>query len=164
MAECQDLLEANGISTNPYDLIQCFMVFGGIPYYLNQLDGRYGLPQNIDRLCFAEAAPLRYENDMVFASLFERPERYLQVIEAIAAKKKGLTREQIKAGISFADGGNLSRILKELEESGFIRRYRPLGKKKLGTLYQLCDPFTAFFLTWMQGPVSESDNLWTSIM
>jgi hypothetical protein len=140
------------------------MVFGGIPYYLNQLDGRYGLPQNIDRLCFAEAAPLRYENDMVFASLFERPERYLQVIEAIAAKKKGLTREQIKAGISFADGGNLSRILKELEESGFIRRYRPLGKKKLGTLYQLCDPFTAFFLTWMQGPVSESDNLWTSIM
>ncbi|MDR2197349.1 MAG: AAA family ATPase [Coriobacteriales bacterium] len=164
LAECQALLEANGVRMNPYDIIQCFMVFGGIPYYLNQLDGRYGLPQNIDRLCFVEDAPLRYEHDMVFASLFDRPEKYLQVIEAIASKKKGLTREQIKGSVDFADGGNLSRILKELEESGFVRRYGPLGKKKLGALYQLCDPFTTFYLTWMQRPATGSDNLWTSLM
>jgi hypothetical protein len=149
---------------NEFDIVGYYMIFGGIPYYLNMIDGRYGLPTNVDRLCFHENAPLNDEYRTLFASLFSRPEKYIQVIEAISAMKRGLTREEIKSRVNFSDGGNLTRILQELEVSGFVRMYRPIGKKKVGALYQLCDSFTEFYLTWMRDSGAGNDNVWSSLI
>jgi hypothetical protein len=35
-----------------YELAELYMILGGIPYYLNLLDERLSLAQNIDRLLF----------------------------------------------------------------------------------------------------------------
>ncbi|MDR1292439.1 MAG: AAA family ATPase [Clostridiales Family XIII bacterium] len=164
LAECKELLDADGIRMNLHDLIEIYMIFGGIPYYLKMIDGRYGLPKNVDHLCFADSAPLRAEFEAVFQSLFRTPEKHMEVVKAAAEKKKGLTRKEIKARVGFPDGGNLTRILKELEESGFVRAYLPFGKKKQGMLYQLSDPFTLFSLTWMQYPGGGADDFWSGFM
>jgi len=164
LSECEELFGENGVRMNRFDIIGAYMVFGGLPYYLTMFDRRYGLPKNIDRLCFSEKAPLRNEYASVFESLFARPDRYVEVVEAISMKKKGLTREGIKATINFPDGGNLTRILNELEESGFIRMYRPAEKKIKGALYQLCDPFTAFHLTWMKDAGAGNEEIWCSLV
>jgi hypothetical protein len=156
-----ELLDADGVRMNLHDLIETYMIFGGIPYYLKMIDGRYGLPKNVDRLCFADSAPLRTEFEAVFHSLFRTPEKHMKVVIATAEKKKGLTRNEIKARVGFPDGGNLTRILKELEESGFIRAYLPFGNKKQGMLYQLCDPFTLFFLTWMWDTGGGTGDFWS---
>ena len=105
----------------------------------------------MDRLCFGANALFADEYDKVFNSLFSNPEKHVEVIEAINIRKKGLSREEIKERLSFPDGGNLTRILKELELNGFIREYYPFGRKRKGSLFQLCDPFTLFNLTWMKG-------------
>jgi len=49
-----------------------------------------------------------------------------------------------------------------LEECGFIRSYKPFGKRKNGTLYYLADPFTAFHLTFIRN--SNGENFWISYM
>ncbi|GHU64301.1 hypothetical protein AGMMS49983_09720 [Clostridia bacterium] len=49
------------------DIAQAYMVFGGILYYLNDWDGRYGLPQNMDRIIFHEDAPLKDEFESDYA-------------------------------------------------------------------------------------------------
>jgi hypothetical protein len=162
LGECREFFSAAGVQMNLYDMVGCYMIFGGIPYYLNMLDGRYGLSKNVDRLCFSENALLRNEYDAVFGSLFAKPEKYAEVAEAISGKKSGLTREEIKSKVSFPDGGNLTRILQELEESGFVRMYKPFGRKKNGALYQLSDPFTAFHLTWMKDRGAGNEDVWTS--
>jgi AAA+ ATPase superfamily predicted ATPase len=164
LAECKELFDQNGVRMNLFDMIGAYMIFGGIPYYLNMFDARYGLPKNVDLLCFSENAPFRNEYAAVFDSLFAQPDRYAEVTGAISMKKKGLTREELKTKISFADGGNLTRILRELEESGFIHTYRPMGRRKSGALYRLSDPFTAFHLTWMKENGVGNDDAWSEFV
>ena len=164
LAECEEFFAVKGVRMTRYDIIGSYMIFGGIPYYLDNFDSRYSLSQNVDRLCFGERALLSDEYDTVFRSLFHNPEKHTEVIKALSARKKGLIREEIKERLSFPDGGNLSRILKELELSGFIREYFPFGKKRKGSMFQLCDPFTLFHLTWMSGRLQGYEGLWSSLL
>jgi AAA+ ATPase superfamily predicted ATPase len=162
LAECREFFHDRGIVMNPHDMVECYMVFGGIPYYLDMLDKKYSLPINIDHLCFAEGAPLQNEFAQLFETLYSKPERYEEVVRAISSKKTGLMREDIAHLIGFPDGGNLTRILGELEESGFIRRYHAFGKKKNGALYQLSDPFTGFHFDFLE--TVDSENYWSSLI
>ena len=164
LAESEEFFTTKGVRLNRFDIIGSYMVFGGIPYYLDNYDGRYSLVQNVDRLCFGANALLADEYDEVFKSLFSNPEKHVEVIEALSTRKKGLTREEIKANLSFPDGGNLTRILKELELSGFIREYYPFGRKRKGSLFQLCDPFTLFHLNWMKGRLQGHEGYWSSML
>jgi hypothetical protein len=150
LAECREMLDAQGVVWSQRDIVEAYMVFGGVPHYLSLLDRRGSLAQNIDALCFEEDGPLTREFGQLFGTLFAHPDRHVEVLRALAAKQAGLTRDEIVAAVSFPDGGNLTRILAELQESGFIRRYHPFGRAKNGSVYQLTDPFTAFHLTFME--------------
>ena len=95
-------------------------------------------------------------------TLFSNPAKYIKVLETLHTKKQGLTRGSIASLVDFGNGGNLTRILLELEECGFIRRYKPFGKGKNGALYHLTDPFIAFHLTFIRN--TDSENYWSSYM
>jgi len=160
LAECGEYFASRGIAMNTQDIIESYMIFGGIPYYLRMMEKRYSLAMNVDRICFGEAAPLRHEFDRLMDTLFVNPTKYIQIMEALYAKKKGLTRETIANLIDFGNGGNLTRILLELEECGFIRRYKPFGKGKNRALYHLSDPFIAFHFTFIRN--MDNENFWSS--
>ena len=160
LAECGDYFADRGVTMNTQDMIESYMIFGGIPYYLRLMEKRYSLALNVDRICFGEAAPLRYEFDRLMDTLFTNPDKHVRVLEALHAKKKGLTREVIANLIDFGNGGNLTRILLELEECGFICRHKPFGNGKNGALYHLSDPFVAFHLTFIRK--TDVDNFWSS--
>ena len=87
----------------------------------------------------------------LYASVFKRADKHIKVVEALGSRKSGMTREEIVAAVGLKDSGKLSRILEELEESGFIRVYAPLGRVKRGSIYQLVDAFTLFYLSFMRG-------------
>ena len=161
LSECCEYYNNKGIIMNTQDLIESYMIFGGIPYYLRMVEKRYSFALNVDRICFEESAPLKYEFNRLMDTLFSNPKNHVDVLLALHTKKKGLTRETIANEVSFGNGGNLTRILMELEESGFIRKYEPYGNKKNGALYRLMDPFTAFHLTFMQK--NESENYWSAL-
>ena len=158
--ECRDYYNSKGIVMNTQDLIESYMIFGGIPYYLRMVEKRYSLALNVDRICFEESAPLKYEFDRLMETLFANHKKYTEILEALHSKKKGLTRETISNLINFGNGGNLTRILLELEESGFIRKYKPFGKTKNSALYRLTDSFAAFHLSFIRNVNSE--NYWSS--
>ena len=160
LTECAEYFNGRGVAMNTQDVIESYMIFGGIPYYLRMMEKRYSLALNVDRICFGEAAPLRREFDLLMDTLFTNPAKYLQVLEALHGKKKGMTREVIASLIGFGNGGNLTRILLELEECGFVRKYKPFGKGKNRALYHLADPFTAFHLTFIRN--SGSENFWST--
>ena len=72
MKECEQYYENKQIKLSRYDIVQSYMVLGGIPYYLSYFDSGQSLAQNIDNLFFVKNAKLRDEFDRLFASVLKK--------------------------------------------------------------------------------------------
>lgn len=144
LKECEDLYRLNGIQMTRQQVIESYMVFGGIPYYLNCFDKRLSLAQNIDELLFKENGQLYYEYDMLLKSLFKSYERHAAIIDALAQSKCGMQRTDLAKIAKIGDGEPLTKALNELEQSGFIRKYKNYAKAKSKFYFQLIDPFMNF--------------------
>lgn len=151
LREAAQLLKLKNPALTHYQIIQLYMVMGGIPFYLNRVSQGYSVMQNIEQTAFAADGLLRLEFDNLFRALFSKAERHIAVVRAIAQKTKGLTRSEIIKYAKITNSGTLTSILDELEKSGFIRRYNPFNKKKKNSLYQLVDFYTLFYLRFIEG-------------
>ena len=150
LGECEQLLQSNGMPFTRRQIMECYMVFGGVPYYLNYLKPQLSLAQNVDALLFQENSPLRHEYTQLFASLFRNAGHHMEITEALSRKSSGLTRTELSQQKNIPDGKELTRCLEELEQCGFIRKYSDFTRAKNSCIYQLTDPFTLFQLTWVQ--------------
>lgn len=164
LAETETFLKEKRAVYNRYQTLLIYMVFGGIPYYLDLIKSEKSATQNINDLCFHADAPFRIEYESLYASLFKKHERHVAIIEALATKGKGLTRKEILKLTKFSDGGGLTRILKELEESNFIRRYKAYGKKQHAGLYQLVDLYSLFYLRFIKNADEDDENFWLDML
>ncbi len=159
LGECESLLRGNGMELSRQEIIEAYMVFGGVPYYFELLDRRLSLAQNIDKLCFQRNGQLRDEFEELFRSLFKHADRHLSVVRACAGSEAGVERTELLDATGMSDGGTFTSTLDELEQCGFLRSYRRFGCGKQGELYQLVDPFTLFWLRFVEG---SSDERWWS--
>ena len=132
------------------------MILGGIPYYLDLLDRRLSLAQNVDKLCFARDGALVFEFDELYRSLFRSADTHIAIVRALNQRKAGRTRKEIVETLGIDAGGTFSKAIEELEQCGFVRRYRDFSKKERGAIYQLVDPFTLFYLRLMEGRLKGS--------
>ncbi len=160
LAETEEFLKSKGAVYDRYQLLELYMAMGGIPYYLENVQVNRSIAQNIDRMFFTPGALLNLEYGDLYRSLFNRPERHIAVVEALAQKSKGLTRRELLTAAGLPDGGAATATLDELEQSGFIRRYFPFGKTKRDAMYQLIDPYTLFFLTFVKDSKADGQGAW----
>lgn len=149
LQECELFLQSGGFTMPRRQIIECYMIFGGIPYYLNCLDHRLSLAQNIDELCFRETGQLHYEHDRLLRSLFRRPDKHATIVAALAGSHSGMTRVELAEHPDIGNGQPLTKALLELEQCGFLRRYRDYTLPKQGQLYQLIDPFILFSMRFL---------------
>ena len=149
LGECEELCEYNGIVMSRAQHIESYMVFGGIPYYLTLFDKRLSLAQNINELLFNDNGQLYYEYDRLFESLFKNPRKHISIINALAKKNYGMTRVDLSKIPEIGDGDPLTRCLLELEQCGFIRKYKNYTKEKTGFFYQIIDPFILFCIRFI---------------
>lgn len=157
--ETEEFLQDKGGVFDRYQLVQIYMVMGGIPFYLDGISSGLSATQNIDTICFSETGFLRNEYNNLYKSIFKNADRHEAIIQALATKTKGLNRNELLKISKLSDGGSFTKILKELEESGFIRVYLPFGKKKRSSLYQLIDFYSLFYLKFIKDNAPES-NYW----
>jgi uncharacterized protein len=145
------------------DILDAYMCMGGIPYYLDQLQINKSIAQNINDLFFRDGASLRNEFHILYNSLFKKPEKYIAVILALATKKKGLTREELIKLSGLPNGGSTSKILLNLERTGFIRTYKSFDKKNKFTIFQLIDLYTLFYLQFVEKHTVVNNKYWLQI-
>ena len=145
LGQCRIFSETMHLAFSDTQIMELYMILGGVPYYWKQLKRGFSVAQNVDHLFFSEDAVLRQEYEYLFASIFRYPEPYLQIIEALAKKKMGLTRNELLEETDLPGSGIFTQRLKELESCGFIREYHAFGKKNKDSLYQLMDPFVLFY-------------------
>ena len=150
LGETEAFLQSKHIKLSRYQIAQLYLAMGGIPMYLNQVKPGLSAIQNIQAICFEEGGSLRNEFGRLFRSLFDNPERHLEIIRALASKRMGMSRQEIIAATKFKNGGMLSEVLNELSQSGFLKIYSGYGKKKQLSLYRLTDPYSLFYLTFIE--------------
>lgn len=160
--ETEKMLIANGVVWNRHQITECYMIVGGTPYYLAKMDRKQSVAQNIDRLFFHHAGELRNEYDFLFRSLFKDSALYRRVVELLASKSMGMTREEIGEFLGISIGGTLTEVLQNLIACDFIREYNAFGNKRKGKLFQLTDLFTLFYLKQVKEYKSEGSYYWTS--
>lgn len=160
--EVEEYLLSKNINWSRYDIVQCYMIMGGIPYYLSLLNSKLSLSQNIDVLFFTDRGELSDEFEHLYRTLFTNSANYIKVVEALSKKKGGLTREELMQAIGKQTGGDLSVILKNLELSGFIRISNFFNQKKKNALYQLCDYYTCFFFKFIKDYYGKDEHYWSN--
>lgn len=162
LKETEDFFRSKEIRMSRYDIAQCNMILGGIPYYLGYFVKNYSLAQNIDRLFFSEKPKLHNEFDRLFASVFRTPEVIKKIIRLLATRHGGFTRKEIISRLEFNDGGDVSDLLEALIASDFIVRYTPFGKTTREDHYRLIDPFCLFYLKYVFGKNVADTNFWSN--
>jgi len=160
LAECEQYEDARGSLRSRDEILRGYMIFGGIPYYWKQLDPSLSLSQNIDNLFFSPTGELRKEFDALYSSVFRKPKLYIRTIKALSEKRGGLTREEILDKLQMTSGGNITKTLKDLEDSGFIFSYRPLTEKD--DVYMLTDFYTLFYYKFLYGNKNLDPTYWSN--
>lgn len=165
LGETESFLRSIGVNWERRDIADCYMVLGGIPYYLQGVRNDLTVSQNIDNLLFRRNGPLWDEFDMLYRNLFRRSQAYIRIMEKVCENRYGLTRDEIarRLGRKSADG-SISQKLKALSDCGFIRPYIAYRDGQKKTLYRCADYFTFFYLRFVRDNRLSSDSLWTSLL
>ena len=162
LRETELYLQSQKCDYSRYNIAECYMTMGGIPYYLSKIDRSLSIAQNIDNMFFTDHSELKYEFQNLYASLFKNYSDYIKVVEALSAKAKGLSRQEIEKTTGLSSGGGLTTTLKNLEYCGFIRSYNTFGRKKYERLYQLLDAYTLFYFKYLEKNEYNDAAFWTN--
>lgn len=157
------LNEVKNLSLTRLQVLDVYMVLGGIPYYLDMLEQGVPLDNCLDRLLFAQDAPLRGEFEFLFRSLFNDSKHYRKVVEVLADKLKGLTRKELVEALKIKGGGQLSEILDNLIKCDFVRKYAAIGKSEREALYQLTDLYSLFYTRFVASSSGQDEHFWTNM-
>ena len=161
LGECEKYASYNNLALTKKQIIETYMVIGGVPFYWNYYKKGQSVSQFIDSCFFKNNAPLKREFNYIFLSLFNSPNDYIKIIEALSIKKYGLTRQEIIEETKIIDNGDYTKKLEDLKNCGFIREYSPMNFKKKSIIYQLIDPFTIFHFHFLTKEHND-DNYWTN--
>lgn len=160
LGECEALVRERGIVMTRKDIAECYMAFGGIPYYWRYLDRRFSTAQNFDRMFFSNGAPLADEFAELYSSLFRNSMLPRAIVCELSGRGVGMTRSDIAKALDMSASGKLTDALEALCVSGFVRKYNPFGTAKTNQVFQLVDAFTLFHFRYLGGRRPSDENYW----
>ena len=163
LCETEQFLKTKKVVLDRLSIVQLYMAFGGVPYYLDMISAGDSAATAIDRIFFSSNGALSGEYERLFTSLFRDPAPYLKIIEALAKCRQGITREQIISALGKHDNGHISEYLGNLIKCDFVRYYfvKTRKVKKTDGLYQLTDFFVIFHNTFLTKPVND-EHFWSN--
>lgn len=160
LAETEEYMSSRGITWSRYDIVRCYMILGGIPYYLRLLDREKTLAENIDDLFFRKRAELWDEFDNLYKTLFSNSESYIKIADCLSKRKGGLCRSEISKKTGLPANGVLTAMLNNMERSGFIRIHNQYGNSRRDRRYQLADYFSAFYFRFIKENYGKDEHFW----
>ena len=157
--ECKAYLDHHGFEWDDYQILQCYMLFGGVPYYLSLLRPYLSLPENVDSLIFRRGGDLCDEFKELYHALFRKANRYIDIVKLLSTKRQGFLRSEIEEATGYG-GGGLTKMLDNLERCDFIISYVQYGNKNKQTLYRLADFYTLFYFRYVENNHTRDEQYW----
>jgi len=153
LRESSTFLDSVNFKSSPYKKFKILSITGGIPWYLEQIQGRLNANENIKRQCFNSAGVLFREFDRIFSDLFgTRSKAYKKIIKALV--RGSLTYSQLAEKSGYKSSGRLSEYLNDLESAGFLSQDNTwsIRAKKQSDLcrFRLKDNYLRFYLKYIE--------------
>ena len=149
LGECESYWAKRGFHLSRYEIALTYMTIGGVPYYMGRIHPDRTMADNIDALYFNKEKA-RTEFKDVYTGLFSSSEKYIDIVRALGARFYGMTRNELIEAAKISGGGTFTKLMSNLIESGIVKTYPRYGGKRVQTVYQLCDFFSIFFLTFVE--------------
>lgn len=151
------LLKEKRFDIDDKSVVDLYMVLGGVAKYLDYLDPKLSIAQNINKLFFSLHAPLYGEYEALFKSLFyERASNHRKIMDMMISKQSGFTMMELEKLLEEIKSFTLKSNLDELIDTGFIKPIGRFAHASKHTKYVVSDPFCNFFNKWVQ-PLSKND-------
>lgn len=131
------------------ECLETYMVLGGIPQYLNELNPKLSLVQNLNEYAFRASGFLFREFERLFVSHFASHPSYEKILREVAAMPLSPGEMARRCGIE--PGGGLSRRLADLVLAGFLHKATPVDKGDSARLirYRLADEYLHFYFAFI---------------
>ena len=151
--DCNKMLEQQGFKSSDYEKLKLLSVTGGIPWYIEQMQGEYSANDNIKRQAFTKGGVLSEDFNKIFHELFEKRDAiYKNIIHALA--NGAVDYDHIATHINYPKSGRLSEYLNNLVQAGFISKDATwsLQTEKITKLtnYRLSDNYIRFYLKYIE--------------
>ena len=150
LSEVERYCQAKDIHLDRKQILEIYMVMGGVAKYLTYIERGKSSAQIINDSCFSGSGGLYKEFNKLYASLFNNHEQHVKIIKALAKNRSGLTKNELLKKTGMTSGGTTSKIFNELEESSFIVYMKSFNKGKNNGRYRLIDEYSLFYLTWIK--------------
>ncbi|ELZ76297.1 ATPase [Haloferax gibbonsii ATCC 33959] len=143
----------------PAEQVLTWSVFGGVPYYLEEVSPDATFGENIHRTILSRHGTLHNEPDYVLRMELTEPTRYFSILEAIAG---GNTSRNEIAGTTGIDYNQLSKYLNRLSRLRLVDQHVPITEDKARSKrsrYRIRDPFFRFWFNFVYGSSGQYDAL-----
>lgn len=152
LSDCNKMLEVQGFKSTAHEKFKILSVTGGIPWYIEQMQGQFSADENIQRQCFTKGGSLTNDFDRIFHELFEKKdELYKKIIMAV--KEKPANLEEISEKSNYAKSGRLKDHLQNIIKAGFLSQdytwSLKTGKTQQLWLYRLSDNYLRFYIKYI---------------
>ncbi|WP_049934115.1 ATP-binding protein [Halarchaeum acidiphilum] len=143
----------------PTDQVRTWAVFGGVPYYLEEVDPTASLGANVQETILSRHGTLHDEPDYVLRMELQEPTRYFSILEAIAG---GRTSRNEVAGTTGIEYNQLSTYLDRLGRLRLVDQHVPVTERKersKRSRYRIRDPFFRFWFRFVYGTDEQYDEV-----
>lgn len=152
LKDCNKMLESHGFKSSIYEKFKILCVTGGVPWYLEQMQGQFTAEENINRQCFTQGGIMVNNFDRIFNDLFDkRSEIYKKIITLLV--DGSITYSDIAEKLNYEKSARLSEDVNDLIEAGFISKDQTWSLKtgKVVNLfnYRLSDNYVRFYLKYI---------------
>lgn len=152
LSDCNLMLEAQGFKGSIYEKFKILSVTGGIPWYIEQIQGNFNADDNIRRQCFTTSGALFHEFNKIFQEVFgKRDKIYKEIIEALS--NGSIDYDEVARKVEYKSSGRLSRYLSDLVSAGFISRdytwSLKSGKISAVSRFRLSDNYLRFYVKYV---------------
>lgn len=135
------------------------LTLGGIPEYLKYLRDSSSVFLGICKNAFVKDSFFSHEYKRIFISSLRNNPHYEKVISYLS-KIRFASRDEIAKYLKIKSGGSITNLLNDLNQCGFIERYKPYYLDSGRGVYRYCirDEYLMFYYKFIH-PIRESIEL-----
>jgi len=164
------LLKEKLLDLGTHKIVEVYLALGGVAKYLSYIDASLDINKNIHNLYFSMQGLMYSEYDIVFKSLFEDKQgEYKKIIDVLCSKPSGCVIGELVELTGIKNKTTLTKMLDELEMSGFLRAIGKYGNKLRDKTFAIADTPSLFHNKWVK-ELSKNDmanfnsNYWMDIV
>lgn len=160
LAETEHFFKDREFGWSRDQILEYQMVFGGLPFFMDLMNGNESFRQNADRLLFRPNALLKDETSRLLEATLKKSPIYGQILEMLSPHNYGMKKIECQKKIKAATG-TFSRAVEDLVKCGYVVEYTRNYEKGNPLYIQLVDPFLLFHYHFLakKNPLSSYDDL-----